>query len=107
MAIRAARLHWLDGVVALGDGIRTIGFLFFIDCIDLLSQDRAIERSGCLASFVSRKVRGQHGIVEQHRLRLDSAELAFAVVLGFEITRDTSAFEVSTGVKPRLSERGG
>ena len=44
MAIRAPQLHGLDGVVALGDGIRPVGFLLLvIERVDFLPQDRALE----------------------------------------------------------------
>ena len=44
MAIRAARLHGPNGVVALRDGIRPVGFLLLvIERVDFLPQNRALE----------------------------------------------------------------
>ena len=51
MAVCAARLHGLDGVVALGDGIRPVGRVRVVERVNLLPQNRALERADGFAGF--------------------------------------------------------
>ena len=132
VAVRPLRLQQLDGIVALGSGIRAVFFVRAIHGVNFLAQDRTFERAASLAHLVGRKgVRrpralrvqeciGQDRVGKEHGLRtlqlfltllvgqllIIFAGISLLIVLMLELFGDLCPLDECPGVKPGLGDYG-